>query len=124
MKAHSPNAKKPETPDYEIPEDFDLAAWRHREAWELGGGEEAPVEAKVAFRFPRSLWVERNGLGEPLLSGPDGSSVRAFHVHQVDPFLRWVLSQDGEARIVSPPELASAYHQMAAEVAALYGRES
>jgi hypothetical protein len=50
--------------------------------------------------------------------------VRTFRVHQVDPFLRWVLSQDGEARIVGPSELATAYRQMVAEVAALYGRES
>jgi len=122
MEALAPNRKRSDTPDYEVPSDFDLASWRHKEAWELGG-EEAPVEAKVAFRFPRSLWVERNGLGEAALTGPDGSSVRAFRVHQVDPFLRWVLSQDGEARIVAPPELAAAYRDMAAEVAALYRRE-
>jgi predicted DNA-binding transcriptional regulator YafY len=117
-----PNTKKPETPDYAVPDDFDLASWRHREAWELGG-EEVPIEAQVAFRFPRSLWVERNGYGEAALTGADGSSVRSFRVHQVDPFLRWVLAQDGEARIVGPPELATAYRDMAAEVAALYGRE-
>ena len=122
MDALKPNTKKPETPDYEVPDDFVLADYRRREAWELGG-EEDPVEAKVAFRFPRSLWVDRNGLGEALLTGPDGSSVRSFRVHQVDPFLRWVLSQDGEARIVGPPELAGAYRDMMAEVAALYGRE-
>jgi predicted DNA-binding transcriptional regulator YafY len=122
MDGLAPNTKKPETPDYAVPDDFVLADWRRREAWELGG-EEAPVEAKVAFRFPRSLWVDRNEFGEPLLTGPDGSSVRTFRVHQVDPFLRWVLSQDGEARIVEPPELATAYREMVAEVAALYGRE-
>ena len=122
MEEIAPNAKQPETPDYEVPGDFDLAGWRHKEAWELGG-EEAPIVAKVAIRFPRSLWVARNGLGEPALTGPDGSAVRTFRVHQVDPFLRWVLSQDGEARIVGPPELAAAYAEMATEVAALYGRE-
>jgi proteasome accessory factor B len=117
-----PNRKRPETPDYEVPEDFDLAGWRRREAWELGG-EEASIEATVAFRFPRSLWVGRSGLGEQVEARPDGSSVRSFRVHQVDPFLRWVLSQDGEARIMGPPELAAAYRDMAAEVAALYQRE-
>jgi predicted DNA-binding transcriptional regulator YafY len=116
-----PNAKSPETPDYVVPETFELSDWRQREAWELGG-EEAPLEARVAFRFPRSLWVGRNGFGELVDSRPDGSSVRAFRVHQIDPFLRWVLSQDGEARIVGPAELANAYRDMAAEVAALYRR--
>jgi proteasome accessory factor B len=122
MENVEPNRKKPETPDYEVPEDFELAALRRREAWELGG-EDAPVEATVAFRFPRSLWVGRSGLGELVEARPDGSSVRSFVVHQVDPFLRWVLSQDGEARIANPPELATAYRDMAAEVAALYTRE-
>ena len=122
MDALVPNTKRPETPDYAVPADFVLSDYRRREAWELGG-EEAPIEAKVAFRFPRSLWVDRNGFGEALLATPDGASVRSFRVHQVDPFLPWVLSQDGEARIVGPPELAEAYRDMVAEVAALYGRE-
>jgi proteasome accessory factor B len=122
MDALAPNTKRPETPDYAVPADFVLSEYRRREAWELGG-EEAPIEARVAFRFPRSLWVDRNGFGEALLAAPDGASVRSFRVHQVDPFLRWVLSQDGEARIVGPPELAGAYRDMVAEVAALYGRE-
>ena len=121
MEDVEPNAKRPETPDYEIPEDFDLAGWRQREAWELGG-EDEPLDARVAFRFPRSLWVDRNGFGEAIEARPDGSSVRAFRVHQVDPFLRWVLAQDGEARIVGPPELATAYRDMAAEVDELYRR--
>ena len=123
MENVEPNAKRPETHDYEVPEGFDLADWRQREAWELGG-EEAPVEARVSFRFPRSLWVGRNGFGELVDARPDGSALRAFRVHQVDPFLRWVLSQDGEARIVGPAELATAYRDMAAEVAALYRREA
>ena len=121
MEDVEPNAKSPETPDYDIPQTFELVDWRQREAWELGG-EEAPLEARVAFRFPRSLWVDRNRYGELVDARPDGSSVRAFRVHQVDPFLRWVLSQDGEARILGPAELANAYREMAAEVAALYRR--
>jgi len=121
MEDVEPNAKSPETPDYDIPETFELVDWRQREAWELGG-EEAPLEARVAFRFPRSLWVDRNRFGELVDARPDGSSVRVFRVHQVDPFLRWVLSQDGEARILGPAELATAYRDMAAEVAALYRR--
>jgi predicted DNA-binding transcriptional regulator YafY len=123
MENVEPNKKRPETPDYEVPVDFELADWRRREAWELGG-EEAPIEATVAFRFPRSLWVGRNGFGELVEARPDGSSVRSFRVHQVDPFLRWVLSQDGEARILGPSELATAYRDIATEVAALYQRES
>ncbi len=119
------NASSPETPDYEIPDDFDLADWRGREAWELG--DEEPIEARVAFRFPRSLWAERNGYGEPVDPGDgsdmdpgDGSVVRSFAVHQVDPFLRWVLSQAGEAEILEPPELVDSFRALAREVSELH----
>lgn len=116
MEDVDPNTRAPETPDYDVPDDFDLAAWRNQEAWELGGDEE-PIRATVAFRFPRSLWVARNGYGDPVEERPDGSTVRAFDVHQVDPFLRWVLSQEGEARILEPPELRDALHERARAVA-------
>lgn len=112
------NTKSPNTPDYEIPADFRLAEHLSREAWELG--DEPPIRALVRFRFPLSLWAERNGHGEAVEEGADGSVVRAFDVQQVDPFLRWLLSLEGEAEVVSPPELAAELRRMAAEVAALY----
>ena len=107
MEAVKVNARAPNTPDFEVPAEFRLDDWAHREAWELGEPEEAPVRAEVRFRFPQSLWAERNGHGDVVTSGDDGSSVRAFLVRQPEPFVRWVLSQDGEAEIVSPPELAA-----------------
>ncbi|MDX1661867.1 MAG: WYL domain-containing protein [Gemmatimonadota bacterium] len=132
MENVEPNAKKPETSDYEIPADFDLADWRGKEAWELG--DEEPIEALVAFRFPRSLWAERNGYGEPVDrsdeeveaappaggSPSDGAAVRSFEVHQVDPFLRWVLSQAGEAEVLAPPELVRAFRDLARDVEELH----
>lgn len=119
MEGVRPNAESPETPDYDVPDDFDLAAWRGREPWELG--DEKPVRARVLFHFPRSLWVERNGYGEPADEpDPDGGAVRAFDVHQVDPFLRWILSQAGEAEILDPPEMVGAYRDLARRVADLH----
>ena len=106
------------TPDYEIPDDFDLAALRDREAWELGDDE--PLEARVRFRFPRSLWAERNDMGRLESSEDDGAQVRTFRVSQTDPFLRWVLSLAGDARVVAPPELVRAFREMAGRVAGLY----
>lgn len=116
------NEKRPATPDYEIPEDFDLEELRSREAWELG--EDEPVEAEVRFSFPRSLWAERNGVGERLREEDDGAHVRAFQVVQPDPFLRWILSLAGEAEIVEPPELREAFREMAEQVRALYGADA
>lgn len=105
---------------YEVPDDFDLSDYRNREAWELGGEEGAPLRARVRFAFPRSLWAERNGRGTLVEERPDGSSIRAFEVHQVDPFLRWILSLEGEAEILEPDELSRAFADLVAEVAALY----
>jgi len=115
------NRKAPHTPDYEIPSDFRLDDYLHREAWELG--DEEPLRAEVLFRFPRSLWAERNGYGERVEERPDGSAVHAFDVQQVNPFLRWLLSLEGEAEVVSPAELRAELHAMAREVLARHGGE-
>ena len=120
MEDPEPNRKTPDTPDYVVPGDFDLNAYRNREAWELGEGEEAALVARVRFDFPTSLWVERNGYGEPDEMAADGSSVRTFRLHQVNPFLRWILSLSGEAEIVDPPELRREYADLVEQVAALY----
>jgi len=108
---------------YEVPGDFDLSAYRDREAWELGGGDEAPLSARVRFAFPRSLWAERNGRGTLVEHHPGGASVRLFEVHQVDPFLRWILSLEGDAEILDPSELRRAFHDLVAEVSSLYDPE-
>lgn len=120
MESPQPNAKEPKKYDYEIPAEFDLARYRDRQAWELDGSDDESVQARVAFRFPASLWVDRNRYGERLEQRPDGSSVRAFKVNQVSPFLRWILSLGGEAEIVAPPELRDAFAEMAREAAVLY----
>ena len=114
------NPARPQTPDYEIPADFRLDDYLEREAWELGDPEEAGLIAEVRFEFPRSLWAERNRHGELLREEPDGSAVRSFRVRQVNPFLRWILSLEGEARILSPPELSEGLSELAAQVVDLY----
>lgn len=115
------NSKRPNTPDYEIPADFRLRDYAGREAWELGGDDEPPLRALVRFRFPASLLAERNAHGELLETHPDGSADRAFDVVQVGPFLRWILSHEGEAEIVEPTALADELRRMARDVAAAHG---
>jgi len=51
---------------------------------------------------------------------PDGSQVRTFQVRQVSPFLRWILSLEGRARITAPPALARGLRSLADEVLAVY----
>ncbi|MBT4435939.1 MAG: WYL domain-containing protein [Gemmatimonadales bacterium] len=120
MSAVEPNPKAPGTPDYAIPSDFELSEYSGRKAWELGDDVEGPVDAVVDFRFPRSLWAERNEHGEVTESREDGGQLRRFHVHRRDPFLRWVLSLEGDARVVEPTEMRDAFRGMVGDVVRLY----
>jgi predicted DNA-binding transcriptional regulator YafY len=113
------NAKAPKRPDYELPSGFRLQDYLERSAWELGEEGEAAM-AEVRFRFPLSLHVARGGRGELVAEDAGGGAVRRFTVSQPDPFLRWILSQGGEAEILSPPELRAEYGRIVREVAALY----
>jgi len=119
MEDVAPNASKPNTPDYDLPEGPILEKYRNREAWELGEPDEA-VQTRARFRFPTSLWAHRNRYGTLVEEAPDGTSVREFQVREPHAFLRWILSLEGEADIQSPPELQEGLRAMAREVAALY----
>jgi hypothetical protein len=50
----------------------------------------------------------------------DGSQVRTFQVRQVSPFLRWILSLEGRARIAGPTALTDGLRTLAREVLAVY----
>jgi len=117
------NTAVPATPDYEMPAEPVLASYRDREAWELGEAEDT-VQALVRFRFPASLWAERNDYGEKVGEADDGGTLRRFEVRQPDAFIRWILSQEGEAVIESPPALQKALRTMAKQVANLYRRDA
>jgi len=114
------NTKAPKKPDYEIPGDFSLEEYRDRDAWELGSEDDKTLEARVLFEFPTSLWADRNGYGELEEEMPNGSQVRSFQVRQVSPFLRWILSLEGRARIAGPTVLAAGLRSLAREVLAVY----
>jgi len=116
-----PNEQAPGTPDYAIPEEFELESYTGRRAWELGGDADGGIRAAVRFRFPRSLWAERNGHGHLLLPLEDGGQIRTFEVHRRDPFLRWVLSLAGDATVEEPAELRSEFREMVRQVAARHG---
>jgi proteasome accessory factor B len=120
----SVNTRAPNTPDYVIPDSFRIEAYADRDAWELGGEDEAPVVAEILFRFPLSLWAERNRHGTLVESRPDGAAVRTFDVVQVPPFLRWLLGFEGEAEVLSPEEFKIGLHDMARDVAALYSGDA
>jgi predicted DNA-binding transcriptional regulator YafY len=123
MEAVGVNPSAPATPDYEMPSEPVLDTYRNREAWELGEAEET-VPALVRFRFPTSLWAARNGYGELVGDEAEGSTLRRFELRQPNPFLRWILSLEGEAVIESPPALKEALRVMAQQVADLYEEDA
>ena len=110
------NMHVPNSADYDIPSDFRIEDHVGRRAWELGDEEEPGVRAHVLFHFPLALWAERNAYGELVDQRRDGSAVRTFDVQQIDPFIRWLLSCEGEAELLQPMELKNAYREMAKAV--------
>jgi proteasome accessory factor B len=107
---------RPGTPDYEIPATFDMQAYADREPWRMGSPDDPVVTAEVFFRFPLSLWAQRNHHGTLTARRPDGGTVHTFVVQQVNPFLRWILSLEGEATVLSPPELVAELKSIAQDV--------
>ena len=120
MEEVRPNTARPGSPDYEIPSDFDLRDYADRNAWELNGDTDDGLVARILFRFPLSLWAARNGYGELAEETADGGAVRVFDVHQVDPFLRWLLGLGGDAQIIDPPELREALTALADRIARMH----
>ncbi|MFQ5745864.1 MAG: helix-turn-helix transcriptional regulator [Gemmatimonadota bacterium] len=114
------NDRAPGTPDYEIPDTFSLQRYRDREAWEAAADGDESIEVRVLFRFPLSLWAERNGFGRRVARREDGAEVRTFRVADADAFQRWVLGLGGEARVVEPVELRDELVAMARETLAAY----
>lgn len=113
-------SQQPNSPDYEIPTDFDLAEHaRSREAWELGDAD--AVEVIVRFRRVTGALKPAVALGVAV-RGRAGH--RRFVVRRPDAFLRWLLAFAGEAAPVSPPAIVAAWNVGIADTAALYAREA
>jgi proteasome accessory factor B len=117
MEAPEVNATSAKSRDYEVPDDFTLSAYAGRPPWALPGQDDEPLDVTVRFAFPRSLWAERNRHGEPLGQADDGAQLRRFQVQDAGPFLGWMLTLGGEARIESPPEMQSALRALADRIA-------
>lgn len=116
MSGASVNRKKPGTPDYEVPESFELREHaRSKDAWELGEGES--LVAEVEFTGNSGAVAAAMRLGHAA-----SGARRRFEVRRMESFARWLLSFAGDARPVSPPELVSIYRKSVSETLALYQR--
>ena len=110
------NAKKSQSPDYEIPPTFVLREHaQSREPWEIGEGD--ATSALVEFTATTGATRAALQLGQPV---PGHESIRRFAVRRPDAFARWLLSFGGDARPMEPPELRAEYARVAAETLARY----
>lgn len=105
---------------FEVPESFSIRDYLGRAPWELSGAEATQV--RVRFAFPESRWVLARELGEAIEAvTEDGGAVILFQVQDQAPFLRWLLTFRGHARIESPEDWARALDALRSRVARLYG---
>ncbi len=116
MRAAKVRAQQPNSADYEVPADFDLAEQaRSREAWELGDAE--AVEVIVRFRAVTGAVRPAIALGTPV-RGRAGH--RRFLVRRPDAFVRWLLSFAGAAAPVSPAAVVREWTSVVAATTKLY----
>lgn len=110
------NDKRPQSTDFDVPADFDLASYaRSRQAWEIGDADQQAVD--VEFASENAYTVPAMQLGAAVDGFPKR---RRFQVRRPDTFALWILGYAGDARIVNPPELALRVAQLATETLAGY----
>lgn len=95
------NTKSPKSPDFEVPQDFDVRSYVSEQPWELW--EEKRTQVKVRFDPKIAWWVkERFGSRGVFEEMGDGSGVLTLQVGRPDAFLRWVLTFKERAWIAEP----------------------
>lgn len=113
MSALRVNPKKSATPDFDVPEDFDLwSLTKSRQGWELGS--EPPREITVRFTGETGVTSDARARGKAVQDAPDQ---RSYQVRRLEPFLRWVLGFAGEATISAPADVAAEFRALVASVA-------
>lgn len=116
MESVTANAKKPQSADYEISNDFDLAEHaRTREPWELG--EDPPEDMIVELRDGTGAGTSVQSLGAEVAANP---AWRRVQVRRADSFARWLMSFAGDVAPVSPPRLRDEYRAIVASTLAVY----
>lgn len=98
------NPRKPRTPDFELPEGFDIqkeASWE----WPLPK-EEEDVVSRVIFS-PRLAFAHSTGAATVLSTKrfKDGRLEATYEVADPEQFVDWVLEFGTDARVVAPREL-------------------
>lgn len=119
------NAAKPKSPDFSVPQDFELDAyvanhpWQHRfhapvAARLVLSGELAPLAASL---FPASSYRSQDG-GEG--NGGKGTVEVELTATSLDGLVKYALSLGGECRLVAPPEAVQQLEGMARRIVAAH----
>ena len=108
---------RPHTPDFVVPESFDISSYaKWQQAWELGDGDS--IEVTVRFSGTTNTASAAALLGAPVAGSPDQ---RRFEVRNADTFARWLLRLAGEAAPTAPPEFVNRWRSLLEATAAIYG---
>src|SRR5690606_38830981 len=100
------NTSRPNSPDFDVPNEFDLRTHaRSRQSWELGTGDAEDIDVRFVAESGDVTAARRHAvmvLQDAATRAPDGTSATdrtalRFHVRRRDTFLRWLLSFAGHA---------------------------
>lgn len=110
------NEKRAQSADFDTPADFDLSSFAtSRQAWEIGDTDLQDVD--VEFVVENGYTMPAMQLGAAIEGFP---SRRRFRVRRPDTFALWILGYAGDARVVSPPEVAERVKELARATLASY----
>jgi proteasome accessory factor B len=116
MRDAAVNTARPQSPDFEVPPNFNLRDHaQSRQAWEIG--DDDALEVVVEFAVPTGATLPALALG---VAVPGHPNRRRFRVRLLERFVRWTLSFAGAARPVSPPRFVEAYEAALRDVLAMY----
>ena len=115
----SMNRSTPDTPDYEIPDDFSIRDYMGQEPWDHSNARPTQVEVRMSparYAQARARWEERDDVD----FGPVRERCVTLKVRDDAAFLRWVLSQQGEVEIITPRRLRREMKRLIEHVAAIH----
>jgi proteasome accessory factor B len=104
---------------FDVPADFDIAAYLGRAPWELS--EREPTAVTARFAFPEARWVIAQRVGTPVEEMDDsGGAVIEFAVRDTHPFLRWLLTFRHQVQVLTPLAIRDELEDLRRQVARLY----
>ena len=98
------NKVKPKTPDYEVPDGFNVIDFYKKQPWDMGEEEACAVKVRVS---PEYAWlVENQWGGKGSFRMEDNGSARLeLKVRNMDAFIRWVLQSGPGVEVLSPEKV-------------------